>query len=294
VQGCTLVLHTASPFPAEVPANPDDLIKPAVEGTLSILRAVAAVGTHVKRVVVTSSCAAVGGDESADRRTSHVFGENDWTNISKAGPYPKSKTMAERAAWDFWKGLKEPKWSLTTINPALVIGPALGKDVGTSITLVNRVLGGFPAAPHLALEWVDVRDVARAEILVLIKPVEVVSGRRFILCAVWMVEIGRSLHKTFGAMGYRPPVHEAPNFAIWLLSWFDKQVALIYPGLGKCTKYDNTPSKEVLGIAYRDIDKTMADGGHSSIHYGHVKKTPKYSNANGWDLSKATQEKEVF
>ena len=175
VEGCTLVAHTASPFPAIEPKHEDELIKPAVNGTLSVLRAAAKAST-VKKVVVTSSVAAVG--ESGDK----TRGEKDWTDLTKpTGAYVKSKTLAEKAAWDFVAENK-PSWSLCTINPAFVLGPTIGPERGSSMEVGARLLRGeMPMLPKISFGVVDVRDVARAHIKALQAPPESVNGRRFIL-----------------------------------------------------------------------------------------------------------------
>src|ERR1700681_3753569 len=157
VDGCEYVLHVASPLPANVPKHEDELIVPAREGTLRVLRASREAG--VKRVVLTSSFAAIGYGQKP--RTT-PFTETDWTNPSAAdvSPYVKSKTLAERAAWDFI-GREGGALELAVVNPVGVFGPVLGPDYSTSIHLVQRMLdGALPGSPRLSLGVVDVRDLA--------------------------------------------------------------------------------------------------------------------------------------
>src|SRR6185295_4892244 len=156
VAGCTHVQHVASPFPAEVPKHEMDLIRPAVDGTLRVLRACAAAGT-VKRVVLTSSVAAVafGHADGAD----YVRTEADWSEPERCDAYPKSKTLAERAAWDFVASLPpERRFELAVINPGFVLGPFLNADAGTSGEVVRKLLAReMPACPEIGFAPVDVR-----------------------------------------------------------------------------------------------------------------------------------------
>ncbi len=154
--GVSAVVHTASPFPITQPKNPQDLIRPAVEGSRRVLAAAAAAG--VTRIVLTSSVAAVVDLSKGE----HLQDEADWCDPSKdtVTAYEKSKTLAERAAWELAKarGL-----ALTTINPAFVLGPPLDEHYGSSLGLVERFLKGKdPMVPPMGLAIVDVRDVARS------------------------------------------------------------------------------------------------------------------------------------
>ena len=157
VAGCDFVLHVASPFPPGVPRDENELIVPAREGALRVLRAARDAG--VKRVVLTSSFAAVGyGQKTSDR----PFTEENWTEPTSPGvsPYVKSKTLAERAAWDFI-AREGRALELSVVNPVAVFGPVLGPDFATSILLVQRLMNGaMPGCPRLSLGIVDVRDVA--------------------------------------------------------------------------------------------------------------------------------------
>ena len=159
--GSTFIIHTASPFPIESPRNEDELIKPAVEGTLSIMKAARA--NKVKRVVITSSVAAimVSKDE-----TKTDFSVADWSDTDIAIPYLKSKTLAEKAAWDFIKNLPEDeKFELVTILPGFVLGPNLNEAQFSSGDVIKKLMmRELPALPHLSFVMVDVRDVAEAHL----------------------------------------------------------------------------------------------------------------------------------
>jgi nucleoside-diphosphate-sugar epimerase len=272
VAGVALIAHTASPFPSKAPKDENELIKPAIQGTLGVLKAALGSPT-VRRIVVTSSVAAVGEDGDA------VRGEKDWTDLKTAAAYPKSKTMAEQAAWAFYKE-KKPTWSLCTVNPSFIIGPCIGSDVGTSVEVGIRLLNGkMPMAPHLALSVVDVRDVARAHILCLTLPKEKTDGRRFILAkeTVWMIDIAKIFREDFVPMGYSSPSREAPYFVMWLLSLFDGSIKMILPRLGERPVFTNDPSREILGIEYIDLKKSTKDWGNSLIYHNLLPKTSKYT-----------------
>jgi len=177
VKGCTYVLHVASPFPAGEPEDENELIIPAKEGALRVLRASRDAG--VKRVVLTSSFAAIGyGRDIKD----HIFTEKDWTNTDTiTAAYIKSKTLAEKAAWDFIEqqgnGLE-----LSVINPVGVFGPALGKDYSTSIGLIKHILdGAMTETPAFTFGVVDVRDVADIHLLAMVHPEA--KGKRFLAAA---------------------------------------------------------------------------------------------------------------
>ena len=178
VEGCEYVLHVASPFPLGVPKHEDELIVPARDGALRVLKA--ARGAHVKRVVLTSSFAAIG---YGSQDTSRAFTEDDWTDPDERtiGAYVKSKTIAERAAWDFIKQEGEGL-ELAVVNPVGVFGPLLGPDYSTSIEIVRRLLdGAVPGIPRLSFGIVDVRDVADLHLRAMTRAEA--SGERFLAVA---------------------------------------------------------------------------------------------------------------
>jgi dihydroflavonol-4-reductase len=202
VEGCRYVLHVASPFPLTLPKQEDDLIIPAREGTLRVLRASRDAG--VERVVQTSSYAAIGYGHGGARTS---FDEKDWTDTGSphVAPYTKSKTLAERAAWAFME--KEGgKMELSVINPVLVMGPILGKDYSTSIEIVRRLMDGeLPGCPRLNLNIIDVRDVAKLHVSAMTNPLA--KGERFIASAGIrsVKEIALTLKERLGDRARRVP-----------------------------------------------------------------------------------------
>ena len=207
VAGCDYVLHVASPFPSTVPKDENELIAPARDGALRVLRAARDAG--VKRVVLTSSFAAIG--YGAKDRTA-AFTEADWTNLEDPSvqPYQKSKTIAERAAWDFIAreggGLE-----FAMVNPVGVFGPVLGPDYSTSIVLVKRLLdGSLPGCPDIWFGGVDVRDVADLHLKAMTDPAA--RGERFLATAgdfVSVRQIAQILKDGAGdsrAQGFDPPL----------------------------------------------------------------------------------------
>ena len=175
VAGCAYVLHVASPFPPAQPKNPDELIVPAREGTLRVLRASLSAG--VRRVVVTSSVAAI--RNSGEQRPERQLTEEDWTDPTLPGlsPYVRSKTIAERAAWEL-VGENGQSERLAVVNPVAIIGPVLGPDRSYSLQAIERMLGGMPGVPRLGFSFVDVRDVAELELAAMTAPAA--GGERFI------------------------------------------------------------------------------------------------------------------
>jgi dihydroflavonol-4-reductase len=268
VEGCTYVEHVASPFPAAAPADENELIRPAVEGTLRVLRA-AAKSSTVKRVVVTSSVAAVayGHGDSIQGRT---LTEEDWSVPEKCEAYQKSKTLAERAAWDFIA--KQPAGrglELAVINPGFVAGPLSGPEIGTSGEVVGRLVRReLPACPQIGFATVDVRDVALAHRLA--TEVPEAAGHRFIAAGdhVWMQDIGRMLAEEFGPKGYRPPTGQLPYALMWLVARFDKSVRLVLQYVGKKETVSHDKAVRMLGWKPRPVRETMIDMANSMIERG--------------------------
>jgi nucleoside-diphosphate-sugar epimerase len=196
VGGCEFVLHVASPFPAGPPKHEDDLIIPAREGALRVLRASRDAG--VKRVVLTSSYAAIGyGMQPLGR----PFDERDWSDPEAGiGAYAKSKTLAERAAWEFI-GREGGGMELAVVNPVGVFGPVLGADYSTSILIVSKMLdGALPGLPQIWFGAVDVRDVADMHLRAMTQAAA--AGERFLAVAgdfLTFKEISGILKKNLGA-----------------------------------------------------------------------------------------------
>ncbi|KAI0228540.1 putative anthocyanidin reductase, partial [Lamellibrachia satsuma] len=274
VDGCTYVLHTASPFPASNPSDENELIKPAVDGTLNVLNACNAANC-VKRVVLTSSVAAIFGGFEAE--SDNAFTEADWPDVNIISPYAKSKTLAEKAAWDFIEGLSGDHFELAVVNPTYVVGPVLCGGTPTSMEVAKRLMEhSMPMLPKLFFPSVDVRDVATAHIKAM--TVAEAAGNRHILHAegLCLSRIAQILSDKFKSQGYNIPLHTAPYALVWLLSWFDKTIQMILPAIGKESKVDNTRMREVLGVEPRNIEDGYIDMVYSLIENGMIKKTSGY------------------
>jgi dihydroflavonol-4-reductase len=263
VAGCAHVLHLASPFPAKQPRDEQALIRPAVEGTLRVLRAAA--GAHVERFVQTSSMAAVVYGHPRDRKA--PFTEADWTNVEDPGvtPYTKSKTLAERAAREFAAG---PAGGLhySSVNPGLVLGPSLDRDIGTSAEIVQLFLKGkYPGAPRMSIPCVDVRDVARMHRLAI--ETSAPSGGRYLGSAdsLWLIEIARALRERLGDAARRAPTRELPDWAVKLVGIFDPAARLAVPELGKHVRVDNSLTRRTLGIEFIPAGEAAAAMARSLI-----------------------------
>ena len=248
VAGCARVLHVASPFPAKQPRDEQRLIRPAVEGTLRVLRAAAAAG--VDRLVQTSSMVAVMYGHPRERTA--PFTEADWTRIETPGvtAYAKSKTLAERAAREF-VAREGARLRYASVNPGLVLGPALDRDIGTSAEIVQMMLKGkYPGAPRMAIPCIDVRDVARMHHLALES--DAPSGGRYLGSAdcLWMIEIARAIRSGLGEVARRVPTRELPDWAVRLAGLFDPAARLAVPELGKALSVDTAKTRRTLGITF--------------------------------------------
>lgn len=248
VAGCAHVLHVASPFPAKQPRDEQELIRPAVQGTLRVLRAATAAG--VERFVQTSSMVAVMYGHPRDR--SAPFTEADWTRLEDPGvtAYAKSKTLAERAAREF---MLQDRSGLhyASVNPGLVLGPALDRDIGTSAEIIQLFLRGkYPGAPRMSIPCVDVRDVARMHRLAL--ETTAPSGGRYLGAAdcLWLIEIARALRELLGDAARKAPTRVLPDWAVKLAGIFDPAARLAVPELGKDIKVDNTSTRRTLGLEF--------------------------------------------
>ena len=266
VAGCDYVLHVASPFPPKQPKDPDELIVPAREGTLRVLRA--GLDAGVKRVVVTSSVAAI---RLADGSEQRPLDERDWTDPDSPGltPYVRSKTIAERAAWDLVRERGEEE-RLAVVNPGAIIGPVVNDDLSYSLQTVQRLLEGVPGAPKLGFSVVDVRDVADLEIRAMTAPEA--GGERFIAATqfLWMAEIGAVLRERLGERASKVPTRTLPNFLVRGMALFDPGVRSVVGGLGKRTDLSSEKARTSLGWAPRPVEDTIAETGDSLIRQGAV------------------------
>ena len=239
---CDYLMHVASPFVIEDPKDENELIKPAKEGTLRALNAAKKAG--IKRVVLTSSVAAV---------NSHMMsGTSDhttWTDINSkyVTPYQKSKTIAEKAAWDFYNNQdSNNKMELAVINPGGVMGPQLGNDLGGASTqIVSQLISGkFPMIPALSFPFIDVRDVAILHLKAMTTPDA--EGKRFIAAhsePTWMYQVAEVL----SAAGYEKiKLKKAPSFMLKLIGLFDNKTKSLVPMLDKYVPCDNSQTVKIL------------------------------------------------
>ena len=271
--GCDYVLHIASPFPPGVPKHEDELIVPARDGALRVLRAARDAGA--KRVVLTSSYAAVGYGHKPQKAP---FDETDWTDLNGEGltAYVKSKTIAERAAWNFIAkeggGLE-----LSVVNPVGVFGPVLGPDYSTSILMVQRLMdGAMPGVPKLYFGAVDVRDVADLHIRAMTD--SAAKGERFLAVAgdfLSMLEIAKILKARMGAAARRVPTRQLPNWLVRVAALRDPAIKLILPELGKARNATNEKARRVLGWAPRSNEDAIAATAESLVRLGLLKDSPK-------------------
>jgi len=258
LHGADALFHTASPFPMVQPQDENELIRPAVDGTLRALRAARASG--IGRVVLTSSVAAVSSSELPPGRDHYT--EDDWTDPAHptASPYIKSKTLAERAAWDF-VATEAPELALTTVNPVLVLGPPLDGNFGTSVQLVERLLSGKdPMMPKFGFNVVDVRDIAAMHVAALDRPDT--AGRRYIGSDRFMpfAEIAKVVKAAYPER--RIATREAPNALMRLLAVFDPSIRQILPSLGRRDVVSGARAQADLGIAFRPAEATIRDTAH--------------------------------
>ena len=259
IEDCSGVFHIASPVPVEQPDNADEIIVPAREGTLNVLQAAKSAG--IKRVVLTSSVAAV---SSGQQHAGELLTANHWTDLQSPGltPYVMSKTIAERAAWNF---IAQEGPELVTVNPAMVLGPALESDYGSSLEVLLILLTGqFPMVPQLGLGIVDVRDVASLHRLAYEQPEA--AGQRLIASNgfLWFKDIATVLRQHFLQYDAKLPRRELPNFLARLMARFNKPLASLVNDLGKVKLYDITPAQQ-LGWQPRSAEQAIVDGAQSLI-----------------------------
>jgi nucleoside-diphosphate-sugar epimerase len=265
IEGCDYVLHVASPFPESQPKNPDDLIVPAREGTLRVLRT--ALDHRVERVVITSSIAAIRLASGEDR----PLDERDWTDPDASGltPYVRSKTIAERAAWDLADERGE-RDRLAVVNPGAIIGPVLNDDLSYSVQSIQRLLDGMPGTPNLGFNFVDVRDVADLEIRAMTSPEA--GGERFIAVTAWrwMAEAAAVLRERLGDGAGKVPTRRIPNLLVRGMALFDGGIRSIVGELGKQTEISSEKARTVLGWSPRRVEDSIAETGESLIQHGVV------------------------
>ena len=260
--GCDYVLHVASPFPPAQPKDPDELIVPAREGTLRVLRAGLAAGA--KRVVVTSSVAAV--RNFAGPLTDRPLTEEDWTDPDLPGlsPYPRSKTIAERAAWDLAReqGASE---RLAVVNPSAILGPVMSAHRSSSLQLIERLLAGMPGMPRLSFSVVDVRDVAELHLLAMTSPEA--AGQRFLAVgpSLWISDMAKILREQLGEGAEKVPKRNFPDAFVRLASRFDPGLRSFTSDLGKQIVLSNEKARQLLGWKPRPVEDTLVECANSLI-----------------------------
>lgn len=262
------VLHIASPFPRTLPKKEEELIEPAKNGTLNILKAASKNG--IKRVVMTSSSGAIVYGKDKNQR-SNTYNEEHWTNVNNkkdSTPYFRSKTIAEKAAWDFIKQ-DETGMELTTICPGAILGPVLEKDFGTSANIVIKTIdGSSPAIPKLGFDMVDVRSVADLHIRAMEMPEA--SGQRFVGSSGFLSfkEVADILRKKYPKK--KIPKMVLPNFAVRLFSNFDQTLKPILIDLGVERKVDNSKAQKLLKWKPISNEEAVLSCAESVIKFGIV------------------------
>ena len=262
VAGCRYVLHVASPFPPVQPKNPDELIVPARDGALRVLRAALQAG--VERVAMTSSVAAIRGDRPSSE--SAPYTEADWTdgNDPARTPYVRSKALAEQAAWEHVRAAGAED-RLATINPGAIIGPALSDDHSYSLQLIERLLKGMPAAPRLGFAFVDARDVADLHIRAMLTADA--GGQRFIATDrfLWTYDVAKILRERLGDAASKVPTRVAPNLMLRVMALFDPSVRSVVGDLGQRTWFSSEKARSTLGWTTRPVEDSIEDTARSLL-----------------------------
>ncbi|CAN5189452.1 aldehyde reductase [soil metagenome] len=263
--GCRYVLHVASPVPAVQPKDPDDLIRPARDGALRVVKA--AVEAGVERVVMTSSVAAVG-----ESGREGVKDERDWTDLNAAGvtPYSQSKTIAERAVRD-WMAQHGGATTLATVNPVVVLGPVMSGDFSASVQVVSRMLDGkLPGVPNLGFNMVDVRDVADLHLLAMTVPQA--AGGRYIAASdfLWMQGVADILRRNLPERADKVPARKLPDWLVRLVSVFDPALKSVTGGLSRKREFSAARAQSDLGWRPRSAEESVIAAGQSLIAHGVV------------------------
>jgi dihydroflavonol-4-reductase len=272
VAGCDCVLHVASPIPPAAPKHEDELIIPARDGTLRVLKA--ARDADVRRVVLTSSFGAMCyGPQPSDR----PFSELDWTDTSgEITAYVKSKTLAERATWDFI-AREGGDLELSVINPGAIFGPVLGPDHSMSTGLVQQLMDrAMPGCPRLSYGIVDVRDVADLHLRAMTNPAA--KGERFIAIAgasMSIQDIALLLKARMGEAAARVPTRLISDWMLRLFGRFDPKIAQIVPSLGKTKPGTNEKARQLLGWSPRSAEEAVLATAESMVRLGLLRSSAK-------------------
>ncbi|MEM9247125.1 MAG: NAD-dependent epimerase/dehydratase family protein [Pseudomonadota bacterium] len=262
MEGCDVLMHTASPFPMAEPKDPQDLIRPAVDGTLRALEAAKATG--IKRIILTSSNVAIYKDASKPKNA--PSDETNWTTADdpSVGAYEASKTLAERAAWDFVA--QNPDIALTTINPGAVFGPPMDARYGTSLELIERMMSGKdPFAPPIELPVVDVRDVAMMHVAAI--DMEAARGERFAATAdtlrfLEMINILKAWDPTL-----KPATREAPLWMMRFLALFMAELRAVVANVGLNLSVSGAKAERTFGFTFIPAKDSILAAAEAVKHY---------------------------
>lgn len=266
--GCSYVLHGASPTPSGDQVSVEDWVKPAVDGNLRVLRAARDAG--VKRVVLTSAFGAIGvGHKPSYRRP---FNDADWSDLSgNVAPYQRSKTLSEKAAWDFiareGRGLE-----LAAVNPVAVLGPALGADYSHSIRMIKSIMDGQPGMPKINTGVVDVRDVADLHVRAMLDPAG--KGERFLATAgpsLWMADIASIIRNRLGASACNVSTRVLPNWLVRLIALVNPAMKGATPILGVNMDVTSAKAIRLLGWAPRSSEDAIVTTAESLVRLGLLK-----------------------
>jgi dihydroflavonol-4-reductase len=269
VENCEYVLHVASPTPIIQFTHEDEMINPARDGVLRVLKASKKAG--VKRVVLTSAFGAIGMGHK-DRQTPYT--ESDWTNLrANIHPYQKSKTIAEQAAWNFIKE-QGGRLELATVNPVGVMGPIFGKDYSHSQRMIRQMLEGeIKACPKIASCYVDARDVADLHLLAMTHPKA--RGERFLATtgnALSMLEVANVLKRRLGNAARRVPEKEIPNWVLRISAWRNQSLKMLVTLLGVYMQASGEKARTILGWSPRTNEEAIIATAESMLRFGLIKK----------------------
>jgi len=272
VAGCDYILHLASPFPLEQPKDKQEIIVPAVEGTLRVLRAASKLAVPPKRIVITSSSAAISYGREVKGA---VFTDETWTVVDDPkhpiSAYIESKALAEKAAWKFIEDLPDDKKiEISFVNPTLVLGPMLSKSECTSAdTMKSIILSQLPAVPDIEFELIHVFDVAKAHLLAMTNPNA--AYKRFLLVGAQINyrDIAAILYKEFKPQGYSPAHYHLPKWALSFAARFDPKAKTALKYIGPRKIFEPKNVKDILGLTVNtngeELIKSMS---YAAIHAG--------------------------
>jgi dihydroflavonol-4-reductase len=266
VEGCQYVIHTASPTPHTDAKTEDDFVIPAKNGVLFVLRAAQKAG--VKRVVLTSAFGAV----SYGTLKNTPYTEEDWTVLNDTvAPYQRSKTISERAAWDFIQN-EGNGMELSVVNPTTVMGPVLSNDYAHSIQIIKQMLNGeMRGCPKLITGFVDVRDVADLHLKALSMPEA--NGQRFIAVAgeaLSMLEVAAVLRNNLGKVADKAPTKELSNWIIRLFAVFNPKLKMIVPHLGLVKRASSEKAEKLLGWKPGKAEEAILAAAESLIKFNQI------------------------